>query len=193
MSTVTTTAPERSVEERNALIEQWSGLVPWVLRRLWHVATVRRHADDCRSVAYLALVRAADRWREDAGAAFKTFAVGSIRWAIIHEVRRIERRRERPYPGDGFEPTDPVGEDEGPDREELAAAIAPALATLTPRQRQILTLHFGLDGGPYRKQKEVGRLLGCAPQNVAALREKALLRLAASLAHLATPRTTRGM
>ena len=48
----------RPTEARDALVERWKGLVPFVLRRLRHDRCVVRYLHECHSAAYLALLRA---------------------------------------------------------------------------------------------------------------------------------------
>jgi RNA polymerase primary sigma factor len=69
----------------------------------------------------------------------------------------------------------------GPD--ELAAetvgreALQAALAALPPRQRQVLTLRFGLDAGSPRTLEEVGALLGCSRERARQIERSALAAL----------------
>ncbi len=92
------TPAARGVKERNRLVEQWAALVPWVLIRLRHDPLVRRYRHDCESAAYLALLRAAELWREGGGAAFNTYAVVSIRRRVMQAAARQARLRARDVP-----------------------------------------------------------------------------------------------
>jgi RNA polymerase primary sigma factor len=65
-------------------------------------------------------------------------------------------------------------------------ALASLLAALTPRERQVVTLRFGLDGGDPETQHETARRLGARRSEVRRLEEYALrkLRLAPGVASL---------
>ncbi|HZD02229.1 MAG TPA: alpha/beta fold hydrolase [Actinomycetes bacterium] len=68
-----------------------------------------------------------------------------------------------------------VGPDE-PAAETIGRkALEKALATLPPRQRQALTLRFGLDSGSSRTLEEVGALVGVSREHARQLERAALL------------------
>src|SRR4051794_17429346 len=90
--------PVRCDEERNRLVEQWSGLVPFVLRRFRGDDRLRRYGDECRSAAHLALLRAAELWREDGGAKFNSYAVQAIYRLVCRAAARQGRLRAREVP-----------------------------------------------------------------------------------------------
>ena len=75
----------RSLEERNRLVITWMPLVDHVMARM--VGIHDSDKDDCRSIGYLALIRAADKWKEDKGASMKTYAYACIRYALIDYIR----------------------------------------------------------------------------------------------------------
>ena len=55
--------------------------------------------------------------------------------------------------------------------------LAAALDTLTPREREIITLRFGLDGRPERTQKEVADRLGISQSYISRLEKRIISRL----------------
>ncbi len=55
--------------------------------------------------------------------------------------------------------------------------VADALSALTPRERVIVALRFGLEGGSPRSQEEVGRALGVTRQRICQIEAKALHKL----------------
>lgn len=65
----------------------------------------------------------------------------------------------------------PIEEDV--DRSLLAAAIA----ILSPREKQIITLRFGLGGGRERTQKEVADQLGISQSYISRLEKRIISRL----------------
>ncbi|HZT80909.1 MAG TPA: sigma-70 family RNA polymerase sigma factor [Gemmataceae bacterium] len=177
----------RTVEERNALVEQWAGLVPFVLyRSLRGHQGVMLYRHECRSAAHLALLRAAELWREDEGTKFSTYAVVAIRHAVRREVARQARLRAREVPfllefdnGDVMERscgqprlTEPDGLDDLPR----------ALAGLPPRQRAVIEMRYGLRGTDPLTLEQAGALLGCCRERVRSVESQALRQLIRQLA-----------
>lgn len=70
-----------------------------------------------------------------------------------------------------------AGPDAAHDRAELRDQIESLLATLTPRQREVLQLRCGLDGGEQRTLAEVGRDLDLTQERIRQIEAKALRRL----------------
>lgn len=82
--------PLRSVEERNALVLQWSGLPLFVYRRLAHLKVVRRlDYEDAVSAGTLGLIRAAELWDESRGIQFDTYAFWAVRRSILTEANKV--------------------------------------------------------------------------------------------------------
>jgi RNA polymerase primary sigma factor len=74
------------------------------------------------------------------------------------------------------------GEDEdvlpgGVESDSRREAIARALEVLTPRDRRVLTLYFGLEGSRPMTLQEIARELGVTRERVRQLRDRALKRL----------------
>jgi RNA polymerase sigma factor (sigma-70 family) len=177
----------RTEAERNALVLQWQWSVHSVLRRYWHLASVRRHFEECRSEGFLALVRAAGAWDEEGKVPFGPFAFLCVRRAVLATAFGGRRRppvlfselarddEDRP-----FDPADPatVGAEE--DREHLAAS----LDRLPARQRRVLALRYGLYGEDGRRLEAVGEALGLTKQRAHQIEAEALRRLRRELDRL---------
>jgi RNA polymerase primary sigma factor len=67
----------------------------------------------------------------------------------------------------------------GVESDSRREAIARALEVLAPRDRQVLTMYFGLDGGEGRPMtlQEIARELGVTRERIRQLRDRALKRL----------------
>jgi RNA polymerase primary sigma factor len=64
------------------------------------------------------------------------------------------------------------------DERELPEQVQALLACLTERERRVIILHFGLDGGvQHHGYAEIGRQLGISRERVRQLQERALLKL----------------
>ena len=60
---------------------------------------------------------------------------------------------------------------------ELAQKLAALLEVLEPRERQVLTLHFGLEGEPPLTLQAIGDLIGLTRERVRQIKEESFARL----------------
>jgi RNA polymerase sigma factor (sigma-70 family) len=84
-------AAVRTLDERNALVEQWLPLVRRVVSDLArtgsrHSLPVRRLGGDAFSAGCFGLIRAAELWRPDCAASFKSYAYKAIRRRVLDEA-----------------------------------------------------------------------------------------------------------
>jgi RNA polymerase sigma factor for flagellar operon FliA len=91
--------PQRPLEERDRLVEQYLPLVRYVVARLPVTMPATLDRDDFYSVGVIGLIHAANTYDPGRGASFKTFAYTAIRGAILDEVRKHDpvsrNRRDR--------------------------------------------------------------------------------------------------
>jgi RNA polymerase sigma factor (sigma-70 family) len=81
----------RTIEERNKLVEENLGLVPYVCNKLWNWAKKRGFGgefDDLVSIGSIALIRAAEDYDESRGVKFATFAHTYIKNDLITQTKR---------------------------------------------------------------------------------------------------------
>lgn len=99
MRTGSSVRVQRSVEERDRLVEQFLPLVHYVVARLPLTMPGSLDRDDFFSVGVMGLMHAAATFDPNRGASFKTFAYTAIRGAILDEVRKHDpvprNRRDR--------------------------------------------------------------------------------------------------
>jgi RNA polymerase sigma factor (sigma-70 family) len=105
----------------------------------------------------------------------------------LEELRRATRKSvslELELPGqDGLQLGDRLADTELPDpvdalaAEKLAPALHDLVAHLEPREREILRLRFGLDGGESHTLQEIGDSLGLSRERVRQIETRALARL----------------
>lgn len=90
---------QRSLAERDRLVEQYLPLVRYVVARLPVTLPGSLDRDDFFSVGVVGLLHAASTFDPARGASFKTFAYTAIRGAILDEVRKHDpvprNRRDR--------------------------------------------------------------------------------------------------
>lgn len=164
-------------------------LVRWVVRRQW--LGPLPFPDACQE-GRIGLWHALARYDPRRGTAFSTYAVPAIAhavWRAVAAAQREGRREplalgdaEREDPGACAEPwMEPL------DLPPLRGLLDALLAQLSPRSRQALVAHYGLDGQPAQSFTEIGRAWGVSRQRVQQLHRKALV----DLAHPAHSRTLR--
>jgi RNA polymerase sigma factor (sigma-70 family) len=169
--------------ERDALVLRWRFLPRKILRDLLRRRSDARHVlqrvgfDDLEQVGLLNLLRAAGRWDRNRGVQFSTFAFPYVLNGIRREILlRVSRR-----PPEATLALDPAAsDDEGLGFTDLYAA----LGRLTPADRDILTVRFGLGGEPPRTLQSIARQCGRTKECVRKRVKKAIARLAARMSDL---------
>ena len=78
---------------------------------------------------------------------------------------------------DLVEDMDSVGPQEALVRQELDEMIRKMLSSLTPRQQEILKLHFGLEDGRIYSLEEIGKKLGISKERARQIERQALEKL----------------
>lgn len=128
-------AGNRSLAERDRLVEQYLPLVRHVVSRMairWPAAT---DSDDFFSAGVLGLMHAAATFDPTRGASFKTFAYTAVRGAILDEVRRLDpvprSRRERLRRLDGVTEELRARLGRQPELEEVAQALGTTIEELS--------------------------------------------------------------
>ena len=118
---------QRSVAERDRLVEQYLPLVRYVVARLPVTLPGSLDRDDFFSVGVMGLLHAAATFDPTRGASFKTFAYTAIRGAILDEVRKHDpvprNRRDRLRKMDRMNAALHAQLDREPTLGELAAAM----------------------------------------------------------------------
>ncbi len=66
---------------------------------------------------------------------------------------------------------------EGPEREAVRAAVAQALATLSPREERIMRSRYGIDDGADQTHQEIAEVAGVSSKRIAQIENKALRKL----------------
>ena len=168
---------QRGPDERNALVVQWLGLVPWAIyemrpRLRW--ASRLLGAAEAVQIGNMTLLRAAELWEPKKGK-FSTYATKVIRWRIFQAARKvlagqehesltdyIDHRAEIPY--------------ETLERKSVRDIIERLLASLTPREGEILRLRFGL-GRKAHTLDEVAKRYGVCRERVRQLEARATLKM----------------
>lgn len=192
-----TTLPQRTLEERNALVLENTGLVGMALKRYFHLTPKASSWEDLFQHGMMGLIRAAETWDESLGR-FPTHAVWQIRGVVGRAIAnegtliRIPSRFQKEERQSLVEKLQAVSLDwrrthscratassvvgDMPDTEcgyTLSEAIQWALVTLPVNHARVIRLRY-LEGISFA---EIGKRMGISKQRVKQLEVSALLKL----------------
>lgn len=170
-------AGSRSAEA--TLLGQLEGLLRTIAGREYHRVRSPRPLlswDDCLQEGRLAIVRAIRAYDPGGPRPWLRFVARRIRKTVLRAIERSAVEA-------GEDPADldlawPARDEESDD--STSRAVAPLLDLLTVRERQVLSLSFGLADGTHRTDAEVAQNLGISRSRVTAFRNQALRRLRAA-------------
>lgn len=175
-------------QARNKLIEHNLRLVVFLARKFESAAV---STEDLISIGTIGLIKAVGTYRSDKNVKLATYASRCIENEILMHLRKLAGRRtevsfDEPLSSDwdgnelllsdilGTEPDSvmrPIEDDV--DR----MLVHHALERLPPRERQIISLRFGLGLPECMTQKEVAELLGISQSYISRLEKRILARM----------------
>ena len=173
---------------RRELIEHNLRLVVYIARRFENTGI---NIEALISIGTIGLMKAIGTFRAEKNIKLATYASRCIENEILMYLRKNANRKgevsfDEPlntdWDGNELLLSDVLGTDgdtvmrpleEDVDRSLLAAAIQ----TLSDRERQIITMRFGLGGGEERTQKEVADHLGISQSYISRLEKRIISRL----------------
>lgn len=181
---------ERATEEdaRQELIEHNLRLVVYIARRFENTGI---NIEDLISIGTIGLIKAVGTYRAEKNIKLATYASRCIENEILMYLRKnaghkgeisFDEPLNTDWDGNELLLSDVLGTEadivmrpieEDVDRELLFHAIS----LLPPRERQIITLRFGLGGGRERTQKEVADVLGISQSYISRLEKRIISRL----------------
>ena len=151
--------------------------------------------EDLISIGTIGLIKAVNTYSPDRCIKLATYASRCIGNEILMYLRKSSNRRQEAsideplnVDGDGNELllSDILGSDENQISQRLKqdaerAVLRRAVAALSPRERQIMELRFGLADGVERTQKEAADALGISQSYISRLEKRILHQLKAQL------------
>lgn len=175
-------------QARNKLIEHNLRLVVFLARKFESAAV---STEDLISIGTIGLIKAVGTYRSDKNVKLATYASRCIENEILMHLRKLAGRRtevsfDEPLSSDwdgnelllsdilGTEPDSvmrPIEDDV--DR----MLVHHALERLPPRERQIISLRFGLGLSESMTQKEVAELLGISQSYISRLEKRIIARM----------------
>ena len=177
---------------RQKLILHNLRLVSHIVRKYYSTA---KNAEDLVSIGTLGLVKAVDSFKVETGTKFATYAARCIQNEILMSLRASKKLSAEVSLDDTIDVDnngnpltyiDVISSDESLE-EEIEKKIASAKAiklvntVLSPRERQIILLRYGLTGKKPLAQREVAELLKISRSYVSRIEKTALEKLRAAL------------
>ena len=171
---------------RQTLIERNLRLVVYIARRFENTGI---NIEDLISIGTIGLIKAINTFRTDKNIKLATYASRCIENEILMYLRKSSNRRQEAsideplnIDGDGNELllSDVLSSEENQVGQRLEqdaerASLRRSVEQLSPRERQIMELRFGLLDGVERTQKEVADAIGISQSYISRL-EKRIIR-----------------
>lgn len=173
---------------RRILVERNLRLVVYIARKFENTGVA---LDDLISIGTIGLIKAVGTYRPDKNIKLATYASRCIENEILMYLRKNAARKgevsiDEPlntdWDGNELLLSDVLGTDVDtvmrPMEEDVdRSLLESALNILSPRERQIITLRFGLNGGQEQTQKEVADQLGISQSYISRLEKRIISRL----------------
>ena len=181
-----------SIEARNKLIEHNLRLVVYVAKRY---ENNMYELEDLISIGTLGLIKAISTFKCDKNIKLATYASRCIDNEILMYLRKKARMKNevsldeplnRDKEGNELLIADILATDENEINKELydeetRISLREEITKLKPREQEILSLRFGLDGKEELTQKEVAEFLGISQSYISRLEKKILKKLKVGL------------
>lgn len=179
-------------ELRQTLVERNLRLVVFLAKKFENTGV---GLEDLISIGTIGLIKAINTFHPDKNIKLATYASRCIENEILMFLRKNQGRREisidEPlnvdWDGNELLLSDILAGDEDcvyrrVECAEEKRAIYEALAKLSPRERQIIEMRFGLKGGREKTQKEVAAALGISQSYISRLEKRIIDRLREDIA-----------
>lgn len=176
------------MEARALLIERNLRLVVYIAKKFENAGV---HVEDLISIGTIGLIKAVNTFRLDKNIKLATYASRCIENEILMFLRRDVKRKgevsfDEPlnvdWDGNELLLSDILGTEEDVIGTRLEEEINRnllyhALSKLTPREKKIMDMRFGLGNGHEMTQKEVADMMGISQSYISRLEKKIIQRL----------------
>ncbi|MBQ7344920.1 MAG: RNA polymerase sporulation sigma factor SigE [Oscillospiraceae bacterium] len=173
---------------KQLLIEHNLRLVVYISRRFENTGV---DLEDLISIGTIGLIKAIGTYRRDKNIKLATYASRCIENEILMHIRKISNQKtevslEEPinmdHEGNELVLSDILGTDEDVVARPLEddvdlCVLRQALGQLPQREREIVTMRFGLEGRKELTQKEVAQKMGISQSYISRLEKRIMLRL----------------
>ncbi len=178
---------------RSTLVEHNLRLVVYIAKRFENTGT---GLEDLISIGTVGLIKAINTFRADKSIKLATYASRCIENEILMHIRKtgsvsrevsIDEPLNVDWDGNELLLSDILGSDEDSVSYELEmreerALVRSAVASLDPRERELIELRYGMRSGDELTQKEVADLLGISQSYISRLEKRILANLRDQLA-----------
>ncbi len=175
-------------QAKQLLIERNLRLVVFIARRFENTGV---HLEDLISIGTIGLIKAIGTYRRDKNIKLATYASRCIENEILMHIRKIANQKSEvsldepinmDYDGNELLLSDILGTEEDmilrPLEEDVDRhVLRQAVSQLPPREREIVTMRFGLDGRRALTQKEVAGILGISQSYISRLEKRIMEKL----------------
>ena len=182
-------------DARQLLVEHNLRLVVYIARRFENTGV---NLEDLISIGTIGLIKAIGTYRRDKNIRLATYASRCIENEILMHIRKIANQKaeislEEPInmDGEGNELllSDILGTDEdvvfrGLEEDVDILCLRQALSRLPAREKEIVTMRYGLEGRRELTQKEVAQHMGISQSYISRLEKRIMLRLRKELNRL---------
>ena len=184
------------ITARNRLVEHNLRLVAHIIKKYY---TSESEQDDLISIGTVGLIKGVSTYRPDKGVRLATYASRCIENEILMYLRKNSAQRtevsfDEPlntdWDGKELLLSDVLGTDGDVVMRPIEADVdrqllQTAVSRLSPRERDIITMRFGLGGVKELTQKEVADRLGISQSYISRLEKRIIARLKRELQKLA--------
>ena len=175
-------------QARGELIERNLRLVVYIARRFDNTGV---NVEDLISIGTIGLIKAVETFQISKGIKLATYSSRCIENEILMHLRKIANQKtelsfDEPlntdWDGNELLLSDVLGTDSDIVMRPIEAEVDQQLlhqsvARLEERERKIITMRYGLDGGPERTQKEVAEEMGISQSYISRLEKRIISRL----------------
>lgn len=173
---------------RRTLIERNLRLVAYIARRFENTGI---NIEDLISIGTIGLIKAVNTYRSDKNIKLATYASRCIENEILMHLRKTAPQKSEvsfdeplntDWDGNELLLSDILGTDEDlimkPIEDDVdRRLLMDAVNTLSAREKEIITLRFGLGGQEEKTQKEVADLMGISQSYISRLEKRIIVRL----------------
>ena len=183
------------IEARNILIERNLRLVAHIMKKYY---AAESDQEDLISIGTIGLIKAIGTYRRDKNIRLATYASRCIENEILMHIRKISNQKteislEEPINMDGEGNELLLSDILGTDDDVVSRALEEdvdlcclrqALQKLPAREKEIVTMRFGLEGRQELTQKEVAQKMGISQSYISRLEKRIMVRLRKELDRL---------
>ena len=175
-------------DAKQLLIEHNLRLVVYISKRFENTGIC---LEDLISIGTIGLIKGANTFKSSKNIKFATYASRCIENEILMYLRKINNQRSEvsfdeplntDWDGNELLLSDVLGTDDDEvcrplEDDAERQMLMNAIASLSERERSIVLLRFGLDGGQEYTQKEVADIMGISQSYISRLEKRIIVRL----------------